>query len=361
VPNTSFDKPVRKGSPYIMIKEIHEQPSVIENIISRDNELYREIAEALKRSKKIFILGSGSSFHAGLYLDLALKKLGYKVFSIVSSEYENYINIADVDTIAIALSQSGSTTDTLEAVNAFKRRGSKIIGVTNVEKSPLSQLSDYVIYVGAGVEEAVTATKSFSGQIVNLLRIYLEILGNDSKDQFMLRSYVKYLPRIVRDHIYRSEVFVREIVDLIYRKENAFITGRGFHYISSLESSLKIKETCGVHAEAFSLGEIRHGPKSIIDEQYFVGISLRDKKDLDLGKRVINEIYDSDAFIIISAPEDIEDIPTSDKIFVFRRESVPEELSMILEVITYQLISYYIALARLLDPDRPRRLTKVVI
>ncbi len=352
---------LRKGSPYLMIKEIHEQPSIIDAIVNRDNEIYRSIAETILGGKKIFILGSGSSYHAGLYLDMALKRLGLRVYSFVSSEYENFIDVADQDTVVIAISQSGSTTDTLEAVNTIKKRGSKIIGVTNVENSPLAQISDYVLYVGAGLEEAVTATKSFSGQIVNLLRVYIEILRSLSRDFSELYSYIKDLPKIVRDHIYRSELFVREIVDLLYKRENAFIAGRGYHYIASLESSLKIKETCGIHAEAFFLGEIRHGPKSAINNQYFLGISLRDKRDLELSRRIINEIQDSDALIILSAPEDLLETPTSDKIFVARRVRIPEEFSMILEVILYQLISYYIALARLLDPDRPRRLSKVVI
>ncbi|MGC9149319.1 MAG: SIS domain-containing protein [Sulfolobales archaeon] len=357
----STSKSVRKGSPHLMIKEIHEQPSIIDNIVNRDSEIYRNVAETILSSKKVFILGSGSSYHAGLYLDLAFKKLSLRVYSFVSSEYENFIDIADQDTVAIAISQSGTTTDTLEAVNTIKKRGSKIVGVTNVENSPLAQISDHVVYVGAGLEEAVTATKSFSGQVVNLMRIYVEVLRSLSRDFSGMYLYMKDLPKIVRDHIYRSEVFVREIVDLIYKRDNAFIAGRGYHYIASLESSLKIKETCGIHAEAFSLGEIRHGPKSTINNQYFLGISLRDKRDLDLSKKVIEETQDSDALIILSAPEDLVEIPTSDKIFVARRVSIPEEFSMILEVILYQLISYYIALARLLDPDRPRRLSKVVI
>lgn len=350
----------RKGSPYIMIKEIHEQPSIAGSIVNRDSEPYAKASEYIINSRRIFIVGSGSSYHAGLVLGLSLRRIGYNVYEVVSSEYDHIIDLVDEKSTVVALSQSGSTSDTLEAVKAMKSRGAVIISVTNVEKSPLALLSDHTLYVGAGREEAVTATKSFTGQVINLVRIYIEILRNTGREFFELEHDLRDLPKILREHIYRSEVSIRNFIDFLYRKDHMYISGREYQFIASLESSLKIKETCGIHAEALHMGEIRHGPKSIIDENFVIGFLLRDNRDLELSKRIIDEISDSNAIMLINAPEEIE-TPASDRIFVVRRRSVSRELSLILDVATYQLLSYYIAVARLLDPDYPRRLSKVVI
>jgi glucosamine--fructose-6-phosphate aminotransferase (isomerizing) len=353
-----------KGSPYIMIKEIHEQPSVIERIIRSSPDEYKIAAEMIFSAKKVFVTGSGSSYHAGMFLDLLLKRKGLNSRSFVSGDYDIYRNLVDKESVVIAISQSGYTTDTLEAVSLFKKQGAKIIGVTNVIDSPLAQTSDHTIYVKAGREEAVTATKSFSAQITSLLRIYIEIFRSFDEKILKLETYLNNLPKLFKEYIYKTETYVRDLVEHVYKKDHMYILGRGLNYVSALESALKLKETCGIHSEAMYLTEIRHGPKAAVDESYMIGMFINEN-DLEIALKIIEELKDSEAVFLASIPEGLENkIMYREKIMLFNislEREMPEEIRPLLDVLIYQLLSYYIAVSRMLDPDRPRRLRKVVI
>ncbi|MEM4043352.1 MAG: SIS domain-containing protein [Sulfolobales archaeon] len=353
---------LRRGSPYIMISEIHEQPAVAHRVISSDEWIYKRASEMILESDKIIITGSGSSYHAGLFLDMALKRISLNSYPVVSSEHESIIEHVGEESVIIAISQSGFTKDTLEAVKKFKEKGGRIIAVTNAIESPLSKSSDHVIYVEAGREEAVTATKSFTGQVVSLMRVYSILLHQLGRDDESFDEELRKLPSLLREHINKAEIQVREIVDLIYRRENAYILGRGFNYVAALESALKIKETCGVHAEALPMAEVRHGPKSAINESYIVSAMIGLKDDIEILGRIIEEIRDSGSHVIIVSPERYLDLLPRDGWIshITRVDTNSEIIGALMNIVVFQLFSYYIAVSRLLDPDYPRRLGKIV-
>ncbi|MEZ0289931.1 MAG: SIS domain-containing protein [Sulfolobales archaeon] len=345
-----------------MIKEIHEQPLVAQKILSASEEIYKKASDMILRSDKVLIIGSGSSYHAGLLIDLLMKKIPLLSYAFISSEYENAIDLVDSRSTVIAISQSGFTSDTLEAVKKFRERGCSLIAVTNVIDSPLAKLSDHTIYIEAGVEEAVTATKSFTGQVLSLLRVYLEIIKALGRDYSILERDLQRTPHVMKNHINLSEIQIRGLVDLIYTKSNMYVLGRGLNYAIALESALKLKEACSIHAEALSLSEVRHGPKTVVDESFAVGMILGSEKDLQIATRVIEEIKDSNAHIVVVAPENLSDrFSESGLISTIRVSTVSSDIiNSLLNLIVFQQLAYYTAISRLLDPDYPKRLGKIV-
>lgn len=345
------------GSPHYMVKEIHEAPSILRTLWDTQRKHILEISSKMSSSNRIYLVGSGSSYNACLVLHYALAIHGnMPSIPIVSGEYRFYRNIVSRGDTVIAVSQSGYTGDTVSAVKMAKEAGALVIGVTNNIESPLARFSDEVIDIMAGKEEAVTATKTFTAQLYALLLLAAGVSKDPGQE---LLEDLERLPKTLLTTISSLEPVARRIAPDIYRYQNTFTLGEGVGYAVAREASLKFKEASGIHAEALQTSEARHGPKTILSKGYTVYINIFSENDRKPASQLISEVKDTGAHIYIISPLEPEEILEASR----ENIKIPLLKTAAISIIAtsfYQLLSYYIAIARLLDPDMPRMLTKVV-
>ena len=331
------------------LKEIFEQPVTVRRT-GRETE--REMAEALdlvRQAKSVYITGSGTSFHAALIAKhLFSKYAGIDIEPITASEARFSPYHFGRGSVLIAVSQSGESADVLEAVSWAKERGSEIISIVNVMTSSLVRMSSISLGLNCGAEIGVAATKSFTSQLVMLYEMADRLCGgciglnlNEASDE---------MSRALRNHLKIKEV-ARKLIGVT----DMYVAGRGIHYYVAAEGALKLKELSYIHAEAILGGELKHGPMALLDSDYYViVINPYDSTYYDtlLGAR---EAKARGAKIIGISDKDSDvydqwiEIP-----------SVRHDLFPFVELVPLQLLAYYLALERDVDPDYPRNLAKSV-
>ncbi len=247
------------------------------------------MVNAILDSRKILIIGAGTSYHAGLVGDYLLTSmLGLDTHTLISSEYRKYLNaVNDGDTV-IAISQSGGETiDTLVAVRAFKERGAKIIAISNVIDSAIPRESNYVLYTRAGPEIGVAATKTFTTQLTVLTILALKI-GGVATGKLTTNEYrsamdmIGKIPGLLQNVITKTEGKVKALSEHMSKKQSAYYLGRGGIGVPlSMEGALKLKEIAYIHAEAYPAGESKHGPIALVEENYPVVFSILDDDNAD--------------------------------------------------------------------------------
>jgi glucosamine--fructose-6-phosphate aminotransferase (isomerizing) len=270
--------------------------------------------------------------------------------TIMSSEFEYALGQVDDNSVVIAISQSGETADVLHSVKSAKQSGAKILSIVNIPTSSLARISDCSLTLNCGPEIGVAATKSFTGQ----LSVIYTIIGKLCSDSIGIPLNKTELVLAIRQ-ILSTENDISRIVDVVQDINDIYLLGRSIHYPIALEGALKIKEIAYIHAEGIAAGELKHGPLALIDKNtVMIVINPRDATFNDTlsnaheikarGATVIgisntgNEVYDH--FIEIPRVSDI--------------------LYPMLEVIPLQIIAYYLALKKNVDPDYPRNLAKSV-
>lgn len=351
------------GFPHYMIKEIYEQPRAIAETVSGFGEDYLKGAEKLASSNTIFVAAAGTSFHASLYFALLLAKLaGAKVIPIISSEYEVYARAADPGDSLLAVSQSGETIDTLSALRAFKNRGCKVVSLTNVVGSVIARESDVAVYTKAGPEIGVAATKTFTVQLTALTWIaYLvseirgAILENERRKAL---ETLRTLPDLANSVLAEFSGWAKKLSKEIASKHSAYYLGRGLAVPIALEGALKLKEIAYIHAEGYPAGESKHGPIALVEKGFPVFFVSVEK---DLEKKLtgnVEEMKARGAFTIGIVPKSSVLTETLDLAAVLPTDD--EILVPVLGIIPLQLIAYYTAVERGLDPDKPRNLAKTV-
>ena len=246
--------------------------------------------------------------------------------------------------LVIAISQSGETADTIEAVKIAKKYKAKVLGIVNTYKSTIARISDEVIYINAGIEVAVATTKAYSLQVLYLIllslnnKINIDNVSNDIKKIYDI-DYSKY-------------------VNSIYNKEHVFFIGRGIDYYLSLEGSLKLKEISYIHAESYAAGELKHGTISLIEEGTPIIAIITDKSLASKTISNIKEVLARGAYVILICNENINvDSDVYNELI-----TIPDNnyLTPILAIISMQLLSYYVAKKRNCDIDKPKNLAKSV-
>ena len=361
----------KRGYPDFMIKEIFEQPDAIKRTINNRINLnnicdFSDISltkDELSLINQIYIVGCGSAMHAGLVGKNIIEKL-LKIPSNVeiASEFRYKDPLIDKNTLCIFISQSGETFDTIAALKLAKQKGCKTIAITNVFNSSITREADFTLYTKAGPEISVASTKAYSCQVslICLFAIYLAELLNtyDLKILENLKKELLDLPEKI-DHILDNKSQIEEIANKLYLKKDMFFLGRGIDYLTCLEGSLKLKEISYIHSEAYSAGELKHGPIALIEKDT-TAVSI--VTDSNLAKKTISNLQEVIArgakIFIISDDKDIIDNFDSD--FYFIIPTTNSLLSPILSIIPLQLFSYYITLKKGLDVDKPRNLAKSV-
>ena len=346
----NIDKISKDGYDHFMLKEIYEEDDLIKKTLSYylNNDLLKDLPD-LSKYKEIYIVGCGSAYNAGLVGKYYIENyLNIPVYVEIASEFRYKKLFINDESLVIAISQSGETADTIEAVNIAKKYKAKTIGIVNTYKSTIARISDEVIYINAGIEVAVATTKAYSLQVLYLILLSLRNKGID-------KNIINKISNDIKE-VY--EIDYKELAKKISNKEHIFFIGRGIDYYLAIEGSLKLKEISYIHAECYAAGELKHGTISLIDKGTPV-ISVITNKDIS-SKTISNikEVKARGAYVILVCTDDIVvDKDIYDDIIIVPSDEV---MSPILSIIGLQLLSYYVAKDKGCDIDKPRNLAKSV-
>lgn len=367
----TLEQATKGGYPHFMIKEIYEQADTLKETLNRrvnydDYSLdFKDILskeEALK-IEEVQIIACGTAYHAGLQGEYALEKIAkIRTSTDIASEYRYSDPFVNKNTLAMVVSQSGETLDTLLAMKECKKRGATTLAVTNVVGSSISRDADKVIYTMAGPEIAVASTKAYTNQVLTLflLAIYLAdergVIDFDTKK--LLLDELRVIPEKINE-ILKSEGNIKDIAQTLVNATSGFYIGRGLDYRVALEGSLKMKEITYIHTEAFASGELKHGTISLIEEG-IPAVVLATQSDLiDKSDSNIKELKARHATIItVTQEKNVELKESSDKI-IFIPNCI-DIVAGILSVIPLQLLAYYTSVLKGIDVDKPRNLAKSV-
>ncbi len=362
----SLEMATKGGYPHFMLKEIHEQPLALTNTLTGlDLDTVRSVCRLLDRTDRVFITGAGTSYHAGLVGEYLLTELcGLDARTFIASEYRKYMNIADENSVLIAISQSGETIDTLMAVRSLRKTGCKVIAISNVIDSTIPRESDHVVYTRAGPEIGVAATKTFTTQILTLTVIALELARMrerlSSTEYSKLLTSLKEIPRLVEQILRIHEIKAKVLARYIKDRQNMYYLGRGLGVPIAMEGALKLKEIAYIHAEAYPAGESKHGPIALVESGFPVVFVVLDDYYVDSTVSNIMEMRARDAYVITLCPVKYAQKLSRLSDFLFELPNIDYRLAPIPYIIPLQLLAYYTSVMRGLDPDKPRNLAKTV-
>jgi glucosamine--fructose-6-phosphate aminotransferase (isomerizing) len=366
----SVEAAEKGGYPHFMLKEIHEQPSALRSSTAgrlRARSICLEeiapLAEALAGVGRVEMIACGTAYYASL-VGAALFEdwLGIPARSTFASEFRYSPPPLDPRALVVAVTQSGETADTIAATRLARERGCPIIAVTNTVGSAITREADASVFLQAGPEVAVAATKTFVTQVSTLVMLAADIAGRLGKrtagEQAALVEALRALPDQAERAIERAPA-IEEIAGRYAEAAGFMYIGRAFGYPAALEGALKIKEISYLHAEGYAAGELKHGPISLLDPDVpLVAVATRSA----VYEKVISNLMEGqarDARVLVVATEgdkQISDLAT-DVLWV---PDALDALSTILAVIPLQLFAYYVAVARGRDVDQPRNLAKSV-
>jgi glucosamine--fructose-6-phosphate aminotransferase (isomerizing) len=357
---------VKQGYPHFMLKEIHEQPSVLRNTLRLQEHYLDLMATFLDRAREVFLVACGTSYHACLAASYMFSKLAFLgTYPVIASEFvEQHGKSVNIDSTILAVSQSGETADTLAAVNCARQRAATILGLTNVIGSTLTRVSRVYIGQQSGPEIGVAATKTFTAQLSVLAQLALRLAkkrGKISQDEMdFIAERLEKLPEIVEIIIRTQEEKVKQIAEKYKDAKIFFFLGRGISTATAYEGRLKLMEIAYVPSIAFPAGESKHGPISLVEPGFpVVFICPKD----DTRKTLIGNIMEMKArgaSIIAIVEEDDEEIKGLADDWVEVPKGIPDVLSPIPFVVPLQLLAYYMAIKRGHNPDTPRNLAKSV-
>lgn len=366
--NWNFEQATKCGYEHFMIKEIEEQPEIIQktlNVYADENKInFDDQLENINLEKinKIYIVACGTAYHAGLQAKYFFKKIVDMEISVdIASEFRFEEPNIDENTLAIFISQSGETYDTLMSLKFAKEMGAKTLAISNVLGSTITREADAVIYTLAGPEISVASTKAYTAQclVLYLFAIYFaEIKNKISREN--LKNYlqdVKELISGIQNLISQKE----KIKNIIYKTENfhnGFYIGRGIDEKIAREGSLKMKEISYMHTEAIAAGELKHGTIALIEKNVMV-VAICTNDDMD-EKMIANikEVKARGAYVISIGTEKSKMDQVSDE--NIKINSCGNFLTPLCAVVAMQYLSYYKALSLNLDIDKPRNLAKSV-
>ena len=358
------------GYQHFMMKEIHEQPKAVRDTIFprlREDEVFihelRMTDEQIKKLQKIFIIACGSAYHAGVTGNYVIEELSRIPVEVdLASEFRYRNPILEDNTLAIIISQSGETADTLAAMREVKRHGVRTLAIVNVVGSSIAREADDVLYTWAGPEIAVATTKGYTSQLSALYLLALhfgKIREKISRSDYLeMIQELKTLPDKI-DQMLQDKEKIQYLANQYIGLKDVFFLGRGIDYASALEASLKLKEISYVHSEAYAAGELKHGTISLIEDGTLV-VALVTQEQL-YGKIVSNivEVKTRGAFVLAVTNEDNKDIEKNAD-YVFYIPKTNKNFTGLMATIPMQLFAYYVAVAKGCDVDQPRNLAKSV-
>ena len=362
----------KMGYKHYMLKEIHEQPDVIRNILvgklhaPDEDIILNEVKltkEHLKKLNRIQIIACGTSLHAAMIGKYVIESYcGIAVDVEASSEYIYRRNVTDEHTLVIGVSQSGETADTLTAIKQAKAKGSHILIITNRPDSAMAREADSLVPVNAGIEVSVAATKSYTAQLMAfyLLALYMaEIKASASKEELAnLKTELMLLPQKI-EQILANTDSIQKCARIYSSTKDFIFVARGINYPTALEGALKLKEISYINATGYPAGELKHGPIAMLDETMPVLSILM--KGIVYEKLLSNSEEAKARNARMIALTNSKDAKLDDLFEnIIRVPDVDELFSPLVAIVPLQLLAYYIAEFLGKDVDQPRNLAKSV-
>ncbi len=355
----SIEDAEKGGYEHFMLKEIHENPKVVEDT------LIEYLGEEIEIDSRIFagisdmlFTACGTSYHAGLVGKHIIEKMaGIPVRVEYASEF-NYHPPPLSRTLVVGITQSGETADTLEAMRRAKKLGMRVLAITNVLGSSATRVADYVVYTRAGPEIGVAATKTFIAQLTTLYLIAAKISVMPRTQLDELIEELKLIPQKIRQILDREEE-VASLAETFAKYENMMYVGRGIGYPVALEGALKLKEISYIHAEGYPAGELKHGPFALLGREMPVVACVINDETYEAMLGNIKEIKARESPVIAVVDERDRDVEQFVD-YTIRVPSTNPILAPITQSVALQLFAYHIARIRGCEIDKPRNLAKSV-
>lgn len=360
-----------KGNyPFYMEKEIMEQPEAIKATLAPryvDGRISLEADgvpdDVLKNCERVCVVACGTAMHAGLVAQSLIRSILRMHMDVeYASEFMYMDPVIDDKTLVLAISQSGETIDTLEALKYARSQGAKSIAVINVKGSSIARESDYVMYTYAGPEIAVASTKAYTTQMAALFALIgrmAVVRGAFNEEQE--KAFVDALmqaPDAIQQVLDRKEE-MHHIARGLLEAKDAFMLGRGLDYAILLEGALKLKEVSYIHTEAYASGELKHGTIALITEKTPVVALVTQERVRDKELSNIREVQSRGASVVVLVKDGI-DLADADYTHVFTLPAMDDVAMAFPASAALQLLAYYVSMDRGLDVDKPRNLAKVV-
>ena len=370
--NWSATQAEKSGYPHFMLKEIHEQPRVMEDTMRGRvsiegsgvaTELMGLDDLSARRVRRVVLVACGTSYHAALVGKYWLENLARVPTEVeLASEYRARSPLVDPNDLVIPVSQSGETIDTLEAVKVAKKGGASILAIANVLDSAIPRASDGSLYTHAGPEIGVASTKCFTAQLTALFMLAVHLgrrrgVLEKSRARELLEGLLK-VPALMREILADSD-HINELARELASYSNCLYLGRRLLFPIALEGALKLKEIAYIHAEGYAAGEMKHGPIALIDENMPVVVVMPTDSSFDRISGNVQEVLARGGRVIAVSTRGEKALDTLD----VRRIEIPvclQDLYPILAVIPLQLLAYYVADFKGTDVDQPRNLAKTV-
>ena len=360
----------KNGYPFYMEKEIMEQPEAIENTIR--NRIVGGMPDftadgvpdtLFTECEHICIVACGTAMHAGLVAQALVKSILHMHIEVqMASEFMYSDPVIDEKTLVIAVSQSGETIDTLEAMKYAKNRGAKCLAIINVKGSSIARESDYVLYTNAGPEIAVASTKAYTTQLAVFYLIVARMAHSRGVfDDAQTQSFVRELQRTpeVMKKVLERRRDIHVVAKKVLGAKDLFMIGRGLDYSILLEGSLKLKEVSYIHSEAYASGELKHGPIALITQDTPVVATVTQEKLMSKELSNIKEVKSRGADVVVFIKESIVgDLAKEYEIFTL--PDMQDEFMVLPASVALLLLAYYVSSDKGFDVDKPRNLAKVV-
>ena len=360
------------GFAHFMLKEIYDQPQAIRDTLrGRITETHQVIFPELKlptskllNFNRIVIVACGTAYHAGLVGKNFYEHLLRRPVEVqVASEFRYNDPIVDTHTLAIIISQSGETADTLAALREAKVKGATTLALVNVVGSSIAREADEVIYTYAGPEISVASTKAYITQLIGLYLLGLFIAQEENRlGPSVVADYVEQLQRLPEQvaQILQDTSEINAVAKQLAHSSSFFFLGRGFDYAVALEGALKLKEVSYIHAEAYPAGELKHGPLALVEPGVSVVCIATQSALYDKMQSNVKEVKARDGIAVAIVKEGDEGLDENFVESILRVPSTHDTFMPVLAIVPMQLLAYYIALALGREIDQPRNLAKSV-
>jgi glucosamine--fructose-6-phosphate aminotransferase (isomerizing) len=368
----------KNGFPHFMLKEIYEQPEAVERVIAGSLDAAGRIQlpgfgfseKQVEAVSKVTVAASGSSRHAGMVGEFMIERMtGLPVEVDFAGQYCYRDPVVAPHELTIFLSQSGTTIDTITALEVARHKGARSLAICNVADTPLTRNADTTLLTYAGVEVSIAATKSFTTQLTALFLLaafMARVRGKTSAATERAVAALRDLPRNMEAAL-ATDAQCQRFAHLLYRYRDFIYIGRDIDYPIALEGALKLKEISYIHAEGYPTGELKHGPTALVHEGLpLVVLAVHDSNDPDsmlrYGKTVSNirEFADREIPVLAIVNGGDQEIAALTP-FVLSVPEMPGLLQPIVEVVPLQLLAYHIAVLCGRNVDQPRNLSKSVV
>jgi glucosamine--fructose-6-phosphate aminotransferase (isomerizing) len=342
----------KQGYRFFMLKEVMEQPQVVEDATVQDRKLFTDVALDILRAGQVIVTACGTSRYAALVGRYLFSKVGRKFCDVVmGSEFHYFADSVDKDTLVLAVSQSGETADVIEGVSMAKAAGAQIVSVVNRPMSLLADLSHRVIYLNCGPELCVAATKSFLSQLAVFYLLAFSMVNSFDKSVADLKGISSEVSKVID----WNNDKIGKLSQGLKGKNDFYYIARGINFAIASEGALKAKEISYVHAEGMPAGELKHGTLALIESGTPVVVICPDDYTYNETLNNATEAKARGAYIIAISDKDNEIYD-----FWIKIPKVDELLYPLITVIPLQLLAYHLAVNRGYDPDKPRNLAKSV-